>query len=228
MGLYFNRRKAFRSGYTPGASTLRNTLGLNGSSEYATIAADASVTFGDGTRSYVSWFEATTATATLFQHGNPANGAAYVDVVIGFGVDILVRAFNNAAAFTGQRAYRTDDPFPTSGVHCLGVTFDTWGTFAIYLDGVAMSAASSATGAPGTLTATSTFNIGRSGEGANYMDGSMGASYFFDKNLSAAEHAAIYNTGVCIQPADFSGHGNPIISGIYSNMIFGIPSIAHW
>ena len=223
MGLYFNRRKAFRDGgYTPGASTLRDTLGLNGSSEYATIAADASVTFGNGTRSYVCWAEVTNTTAALFNHG-VVSGAAYIDFYLDGASKITGRVFDNASGYGNQRRYATDDALSTSGVHCIGITFNTWGAFEIYVDGVSQSMSAGATGAPGTLSATSTFQVGRVADGTAYVNGAMGASYLFDKNLSAAEHAAIYNTGVGIQPADFSGHGNPIISGIYSNMMFGIP-----
>lgn len=208
--------------YTPAANTSRNTLGLNGSSEYATIAADASITFGDGTRSFVGWYEVTATTGTLFQHGLNS-GASYVDIVIDGNNDISARAFSSAANFSVQRGYRSDDPLSQTGIHLVGVTYNTWGTFQIYVDGAEVASTSYATGNPGTLTATSEFQIGRRVNGTAFVNGSVGPVYLFDKNLSASEHAAVYNTGVGIQPADFSGHANPVIAGLYSNMMFGIP-----
>jgi len=209
-------------GYTPIASTLRNTLGLNGSSEYATIAADASVTFSTGDRSFVSWVEVTGTSQHIFQHGTSA-GAAFIDLYLDGSSKIVARVFDNAASFTNQRRYETTAALSTSGVHLVGVTFNDWGAFEIYVDGVLSASTAGATGSPGDLTTTSTFELGRRGNGTEYLNGSMGATYLFDKNLLAAEHAAIYNTGVGIQPADFNGHGNPTVAALYSNMIFGIP-----
>jgi len=194
MSLYFNRRKAFRA-YTPGPSTLRNTLGLNGSSEYATIAADASITMGDGSRSFVCKADMQASSSWLFQF---------------------------SGTFSNQRRYTTTNTV-SSGMKTIGITFNTWGAFEIYVDGVAVAMTANNTGSPGTHTGTYTMEIGAYSDASLYFNGSIASPMLFDKNLSAAEHEAIHNTGVAIQPADFNGHGNPIIAALYSNMMFGIP-----
>jgi hypothetical protein len=206
----------------PPASTLRNTLGLNGSSEYATIAADASVTFGTGNRSFLAWVEVTGTSQHIFQHGL-SSGAAFIDLYLDGNSKITARVFDNAASFTNQRNYSTTAALSTTGVHLVGVTFNDWGAFEFYVDGVLSASSANSTGSPGDLTTTSTFELGRRGNGTEYLNGSVGACYLFDKNASAAEHLAVYNDGVGIQPADFSGHSVAAVAALYSNMMFGIP-----
>jgi hypothetical protein len=221
MSLYFNRRKAFRAGYTPGPSTLRNTLGLNGSSEYASIAADASITMGDGSRSFACWADLNAASSWMFQFGNAGNGHGFVDFAYDGNSKLQGRSFAESGSFSNQRGYVTDSAV-SSGLHHLVIVFNTWGAFEIYVDGVSEAVTQTASGAPGTHTGTYTMNLG-GWPSTGYLNGALALPMLFDKNLSAAEVTAIYNSGVGIQPADFSGHGNATVAALYSNMMFGIP-----
>tara|TARA_R110002020_G_C16188119_1_gene765319 strand:- start:46 stop:825 length:780 start_codon:yes stop_codon:yes gene_type:complete len=206
----------------PPPSTLRNTLGLNGSSEYATIAADASITMGDGSRSFSCWADLNAVSSTLFQFGNISNGHGFVDFAYDAVNKLQARAFAESGTFSNQRRYTTDNTIST-GVHHLAVVFNTWGVYDIYVDGVAQAVTANNTGSPGTHTGTYTMNLGAYPDASVYLTGSLSAPMLFDKNLSAAEVTAIYNSGVGIQPADFSGHGNATVAALYSNMMFGIP-----
>jgi len=206
----------------PPSSTLRNTLGLNGSSEYASIAADASITMGDGSRSFVCRADIQAASSWIFQFGNTSTGHGFTDFALDGANKLYGRTFSESGSFANQRRYTTTNTV-SSGMKTIGITFNTWGAFQIYIDGVAVAMTANDTGTPGTHTGTYIMNLGAYANASVYLNGALGLPMLFDKNLSASEHLAIHNSGVGIQPADFNGHANPTISGIYSNMMFGIP-----
>ena len=124
------------------------------------------------------------------------------------GIDIIIDKYENVNFI---RNTRTGDT--TTGYQGLGLTINNWhhivGTYndstktiMLYLDGVWQY---TTTGAAGVNSASTDLHIGSYNASSNFFTGKIDETSIWDKELSAGEVTAIYNSGV---PTDLSAESN--------------------
>ena len=199
MGLYFNRRKAFRSGLTP-----YNSFGFDGTGDYISTADSADTVFGTGNFTWCAFVKFDTLKNWNGLMGETVDG-------------------NNRSLFfcnsSGQLWFSLvsggttlSDENTTSGVVSAGV----WYHIALVRDGTAIKIyldAVSQSMTVGTSISTNsypdyatTFDFGRSyvGGALRYLDGSMTQPMLFDSALSLSEIEEVSNSGNPIVYPDIS------------------------
>jgi len=210
-----------KTSFIPPPSNNANMLLLDGINQRGDIPADVATQFGDGDQSFTGIVDFSANNGNIFMAGTAA-GAAYVDFNFDGNSKLQLRAFNNASGFSNQRRGIIDSAL-SLGKYFIAVVFNGWGTFDFYVDGSIVPSSMPATGTIDTHTNTGNISIGAIKDNTLFLNGSIAIPIFYDKNLSAAEISAIYNTGNGIQPGDYQTHPNSVISGLYNNITVGIP-----
>ena len=114
---------------------------------------------------------------------------------------------------TSRATSSTNEVVSTSGLgvdqwHHVALTFDGTNSLKLYINGALDS---SGTGEVLTSTGVSNFRIGNSAHGTGFLAGFIDQVFMFDRELTAAEIANIYNTKIITGPSAlyrFNGNAN--------------------
>ena len=177
----------------------------DGSNDYMTRAVIANIG-KTGTFSLAFWFKVDTTTGILTIVAN-ANGASdrFALVIIN---DVLSAGIYNGSSYFVKKSGAFTD---TSSYHLAIITFDGSSTFTLDLDNVALTGTTQP-----SATADINFTLGAATSmGGNFNNGRVDEGGYWDKVLSPAEKAELWNGGASNQwPFPITVTDNSIFHGM--------------
>jgi hypothetical protein len=201
--------------FTVNGISFVNSTKFNGTDEYVSIPYNAALEFGTNERTYVTWFQLDTLSGVrgIMDAANStiSNGVSILQV------NAVVSVYINSVATA-----------ISTGTLTLGVWYqitttynDTFGIWAVYLDGVLI----------GTRASTTNTNngeailLGLQSGFARYMDGNIALTKIYDKYFTPDDVAESYNAGTLTDPRALSTADNLVEAWTMGNGIDNSPTI---